>query len=309
MMAMPTMMTTGNYEMKKVKGWHKKVTKDVVQAEYDALPKQALRSQSQLAKLMNIPLCTLNEWIRFGSIIVTETTTTNIAEFYKLKKRKTWDNYFQQLVDYYGKHKHTNVTKNCKEYQSIGWWITLQRTSYRKKKLSKDCVSRLESIGFVWDLQVVLSWYEKYNELKVFWKKHGHCDVPKRGGTQSTKVLGEWVLTQRKMKKKYDAGAKTEISVEKVRLLADINFPWSALGERWNEKFEELQKFKEKHGHCRVPIHSGKLGQWVENQRRSIKHSNIEDRIAKLHAIGLFDSSSGRSESDMRAQFNFRRHC
>merc|ERR1712238_128073 len=162
MVAMPTMMTTGNYEMKKVKGWHKNVTKDVVQKEYDALPKQALRSQPQLAELMNMPRCTLSEWIRFGSLIVTETTTTNIAEFYKLKKKKKWDNYFQQLVDYYDKHKHTNVTKNCKEYQSIGWWITLQRTSYRKKKLSKDCVSRLESIGFVWDLQVVLSWYEKY---------------------------------------------------------------------------------------------------------------------------------------------------
>merc|ERR1712161_62831 len=60
MVAMPTMMTTGNYEMKKVKGWHKNVTKDVVQKEYDALPKQALRSQPQLAELMNIPRCTLS---------------------------------------------------------------------------------------------------------------------------------------------------------------------------------------------------------------------------------------------------------
>lgn len=92
------------------------------------------------------------------------------------------------------------------------------------------------------------------------------------------------------MKKRYEAGAKSEITVEKVQLLADINFQWSVLNERWSEKFDELQKFQEKHGHCRVPSSSEKLSQWVTNQRRSIRNSNGEDRIAKLHTIGFFDS-------------------
>eukprot|EP00751_Fragilariopsis_kerguelensis_P024328 CAMPEP_0170871532 /NCGR_PEP_ID=MMETSP0734-20130129/25912_1 /TAXON_ID=186038 /ORGANISM="Fragilariopsis kerguelensis, Strain L26-C5" /LENGTH=489 /DNA_ID=CAMNT_0011250915 /DNA_START=766 /DNA_END=2235 /DNA_ORIENTATION=+ len=69
---MPTMMTTGNYEMKKIKGWHKTVTKDVVQTEYDALPTQSSRSQNTLAELLNIPQRTLSTWIQNGSIIENE---------------------------------------------------------------------------------------------------------------------------------------------------------------------------------------------------------------------------------------------
>ena len=28
--------------------------------------------------------------------------------------------------------------------------------------------------------RALLGWYKKCNELKVYWKKNGHCDVPKK---------------------------------------------------------------------------------------------------------------------------------
>jgi len=67
---MPTMMTTGNYDMKKIDGWHLKVEKNVVQAEYDDLPKQSSRSQNTDAELLNIPQRTWSSWIQNGSIII-----------------------------------------------------------------------------------------------------------------------------------------------------------------------------------------------------------------------------------------------
>ena len=57
----------------------------------------------------------------------------------------------------------------------------------------------------------------------------------------------------------------------------------------WNQRFEELKKFKEKHGHCRVPRNTPKLGVWVKKQRGVRRASNSEERTIKLQEIGLYD--------------------
>ena len=86
---------------------------------------------------------------------------------------------------------------------------------------------------------------------------------------------------------------------EKLQHLSDMDFQWSVMKERnnatWDQRFEELKKFRDEHGHCRVPrvpSRSGKLGKWVDHQRynKSIRAARSEERIAKLEAIGFFDS-------------------
>ena len=83
---------------------------------------------------------------------------------------------------------------------------------------------------------------------------------------------------------------------EKLQHLADMDFQWSVKKERntavWNQRYEELKIFKEEHGHCRVPRKIPKLGKWVDHQRsnKQTRASNSKERIARLEAIGLFDS-------------------
>ena len=84
---------------------------------------------------------------------------------------------------------------------------------------------------------------------------------------------------------------------EKLQHLSDMGFEWSVKKERedamWNQRYEELKKFKEEHCHCRVTLKSSrKLGKWVENQRynKQIIAGSTEGRAVKLEAIGFFDA-------------------
>jgi superfamily II DNA or RNA helicase len=62
-----------------------------------------------------------------------------------------------------------------------------------------------------------------------------------------------------------------------------------ALGDNWDERFGELKAFKEKHGHCNVPLKwrdNAQLGRWVVKQR-SKRAQLSSDRIARLDSLGF----------------------
>jgi hypothetical protein len=107
-------------------------------------------------------------------------------------------------------------------------------------------------------------------------------------------------MNQRKEKKRYEAGLKTTMNDEKLQHLSDMDFQWNGKAaniqkERnsavWDQRLEELTKFKEEHGHCRVP-RKGKFGIWVNNQRnrKTTRVARTKEKTAKLEAIGFFDS-------------------
>ena len=62
------------------------------------------------------------------------------------------------------------------------------------------------------------------------------------------------------------------------------------LGESWDEWFGRLTKFKEREGHCRVPISYAqgdfKLGTWTATQRAT-KENLSEERIKRLDSLGF----------------------
>ena len=90
-------------------------------------------------------------------------------------------------------------------------------------------------------------------------------------------------------------GLKTSMTHEKIEHLEDMGFQWSVKKEcedtMWNQRYEELLYFKEKHGHCRVPQRtSGKLGLWVRSMRSTARRPKCKEKMEKLKAVGLFDS-------------------
>lgn len=61
------------------------------------------------------------------------------------------------------------------------------------------------------------------------------------------------LVPQRMEKKGMDAGEKTSMTPEKVRLLEKAGFIWAKRKGQaaWEEKFRELQQFQTQNGHCK----------------------------------------------------------
>ena len=136
-------------------------------------------------------------------------------------------------------------------------------------------------------------WNEMFQQLKIYKKRYGNCNVPKRKRDANNKQLAQWVHTQRQTKK------EEKMSDARKRNLDAIGFTWSIGSIRWkddlwNQRFEELKDYKKQFGHCNVPWKykaNPQLGTWVAHQR---SRTSNERRRAKLESIG-FEWSVGSS--------------
>jgi hypothetical protein len=87
--------------------------------------------------------------------------------------------------------------------------------------------------------------------------------------------------------------------------------------QQWNERFADLEEFRNKNGHCLVPhnfAENPSLAQWVKRQRYQYKlkeerkHSTLtEERQAKLDAMAfIWDSHKAVWEEKYKALHSFR---
>ncbi|WP_080132990.1 DEAD/DEAH box helicase [Chlamydia suis] len=196
--------------------------------------------------------------------------------------KEVWEENFLELQRFLEEHGHCNVPHRHPQNPSLGVWVSTQRYAFKKGKLSEDKVERLEEIGFVWDVTEE-SWEKNFLELKRFQEEHGHCNVP--SVCPQNPSLGVWVCVQREKFKKGD------LSEDRIARLEEIGFVWRVLKEAWEENFLELQRFREEHGHCKVPQRypqNPQLASWVSNQRVDFKKGDLsEDRIARLEELGF----------------------
>ncbi len=128
-----------------------------------------------------------------------------------------------------------------------------------------------------------VSWDERFGELLTYKWEFKNCDVPFRYA--KNRQLGIWVVAQRQAKR------FRQLNERQVKLLTDIGFDWQPQN-LWDEMFERLVAFKQKHDHCNVPQKckdDPDLGLWVNSQRafKSAGTFRREDRISKLDAIGF----------------------
>lgn len=141
-------------------------------------------------------------------------------------------------------------------------------------------------------------WHHRYQELVDLKELHGHCNVPNT--QEEKKQLAAWVSNQRYQYKKMREGKRSQITTERVQLLEKIGFEWSCgemLHDLWQQRYEELMKFKNQNGHCNVPQgykQNNQLAVWVSNQRvfynkmREGKRSCItSERVGALEKIGF----------------------
>ena len=145
---------------------------------------------------------------------------------------EAWMTHFDELVDFKNENGHCSVPK---VQGPLGVWVTNQRQSIKKGKLSQERIDLLESIGFEWVLRertvtklpwkLDEQWKTKYTELVQYLVEHGTCNVPKNYGS-----LGPWVSNQRTS---FKNGSMLQFRTE---YLDSIGFVWTTkrVGNEWH---------------------------------------------------------------------------
>eukprot|EP00979_Chaetoceros_neogracilis_P011024 scaffold2654_cov245-Chaetoceros_neogracile.AAC.2 len=139
-------------------------------------------------------------------------------------------------------------------------------------------------------------WNERFMELEKYKEKNGHCDCLTNKGS-----LGGWIQHQRNLFK------SKELKADRYEKLVGVGFIFENAkvardNEKWNRRFMELVKYKQKNGHCNCPTKkNGSFGKWIANQRFLFKSKKLNaDRCEKLVGIGfVFEDSNVAMDNEI----------
>jgi hypothetical protein len=193
-----------------------------------------------------------------------------------------WEIMFAELVVYMKSHDDCNVPNVWPDNPKLGHWVLTQRTSRRKRELSKQRIRRLNTIGFVWD-PLDVEWEAMFAALVAFKKVHGDCQVPAEW--PENRKLGMWVGTQRRRRK------EGKLSKARISELNRIGFVWDKLDAAWEQRFSEIVEYKRTHAHCNVAMgwpENPQLAIWVARQRQFMRKGRLSRaRIKRLSNLGF----------------------
>ena len=232
------------------------------------------------------------------------------------RSEATWQSKLELLQQYREQNGHCQVPYSYETIDGVklGTWLSKARVEHQNlikgkpSKITQERVDQLEAIGVVWSVQkapLQSQWQSKFELLQQYRAVNGDCRVPQSYEINGVK-LGRWLQAQRRKYKKHKSGKPANITQEHIDQLESIGFDWNAHEVSWQSKFELLQQFRERTGHCQIPckyeMDGINLGRWVESQmheykkHREGKPSKItQERINALNAIG-FDWCRGKAE-------------
>ena len=161
----------------------------------------------------------------------------------------------------------------------------IQQNKYQKQRLSEG--EDFFGIDNVTKLYEVKKWEETCEELKEYIQMHHYIPIK----NQNIK-LSRWILQQRMT---YREGKLSDIRVQKLNEAGLILIPQAERDELWNQKFEELVKFRNEHPDSWPSHHAAspyrKLFEWCQIQKLKLatnsrrKKAYQEDRYMKLQQI------------------------
>ena len=203
-----------------------------------------------------------------------------------------WEEMFARLFRYKDRNGHCNVPKKWEKDPQLGGWVSKQRLNAKQGRLLAKYVQRLEALGFEWEPGAT-RWEEMFARLFQYKDRTGHCNVPAKW--EKDLQLGTWIGNQRQRRK------RGSLSADHIQRLDALGFKWGALTTQhsfppppiapWDEIFARLVQFKDRFGHCNVPLgwsEDPQLVRWVNWQRQLRKDGHISaDRIERLDALGF----------------------
>ena len=199
-----------------------------------------------------------------------------------------WERRCSELEAYVRAHGSDVIRKSDAAHAQLLGWLREQRRRAKAGTLNPERRARLTPLmRLVVDRQKLDEvWRKRFEELRAFRERSGHCRVP-----SSDKPFARWVHAQRDRKK------RGVLLPERVERLESLGFEWTppprgtALEERWRQMYARLVRFRQEHGHTDVPKRfSGVpgLGEWVQDQRKYGRSGLLHpDRRERLDAIGF----------------------
>lgn len=193
-----------------------------------------------------------------------------------------WEEMFLTLCKFKEQKGHCNVPQLYPDNQKLGTWAAVQRRNFSKNTLTKEQISKLESIGFIWDPNNS-AWEEMFEALCKFQEVTGHCMVPKE--YPENPKLGSWVAKQRSLFN------KDQLQKDRIEKLENIGFSWHSKNDRWQKNLTRLDEFRKKTGHFNIlKEHPEDLqfDSWIRTQRKFYREGSLsQERIDALEAIGF----------------------
>jgi len=184
----------------------------------------------------------------------------------------------EALLEYKKAHGNYNVPRS---HPTLGKWVEDQKalsTSFISGNLDQFFESRINELK---DLTVKYNdqpdqpekkthsednkWNDLFQQLIEYKKTNNNCEVPPSLHTP----LSYWVTKQHQEYQKIKDGSPSRLTLERMQKLIDIGFVFRQVKNTltWEERMEQLQKYKEEHGNTRVPKSHPELGVFVNRQR------------------------------------------
>lgn len=216
---------------------------------------------------------------------------------FKWEIQSKWQNRLEELISYKEKYGDCFVPYSFSESPQLGRWVSHQRLDYsyylqgKKSSMTAERIKALTSIGFEFStdskknqekLKIVSTHSLKLSNQDIHNHEFSASQRSHEVASTSTQMIGP--------------KSKSQISNRNKEKCENQVLPHV---ERWNERYQELIDYMQRHGDCLVPQKykiNPKLGLWVKSQRRQFKlfqqngskeSSMTRDRIKKLSEIGF----------------------
>mmetsp|Transcript_19905 Transcript_19905/g.22246 ORF Transcript_19905/g.22246 Transcript_19905/m.22246 type:complete len:715 (-) Transcript_19905:17-2161(-) len=191
-----------------------------------------------------------------------------------------WEQRFNELLAYKKKNGNFHVTN--KQNSTLSSWCKTQRQRYKN---TMAIYQGLYGVELSNPQKKAKELYEKAKEKAEEYKNEGNT---KNRHTPTLSDIGE---------------AKNMMEPERICKLNAVGFEWElqkdTYVESWENRYNQLLKFKVIQGHCRVPKSSGdnpQLGQWVKQMRKyhgwkedekPYPTTFTDERISRLNELGF----------------------
>lgn len=144
-------------------------------------------------------------------------------------QEEQWIIKFEELGAYKGTHGHCQVPHGYEPNPTLARWAKRQRYQYKLKQEAKSStmtderIAALEKLGFVWDSHTA-QWFDRLDEVREYKKLHKDCNVPSVYPPNPKMAI--WVKCQRRQYKLLKSRKPSNMTLERVALLNQIDFIW-----------------------------------------------------------------------------------
>jgi len=207
-----------------------------------------------------------------------------------------WDRNYAEACGFYAEHGHLNIPRKYVTPDGIrlGAWIGRIRGIYHGTSpgvLSEEQITKLNSIGMIWDLKKDLQWTEMYLEAKEYYAQNQNLDVPHTYVTCSGKALGRWIYNQRKS---YLSG---DLSSERTKQLENLNMVWEK-PDSWMLRYTMAKKYLTENCAESIPqnvvVDGIWIGKWFYEQMKAFSGES-KKKLTPEQKVQLKELQKGKN--------------